>query len=242
MTQSRMAQVFVFGSLVCGLAVASVPTNAMGAALAPADGSYKYSVTRGGASVGSTVVTVKRAAPSITIHEVEAFGSVSETVDESLDGGDLSPTAYDSTFPVTSDVNAVTAHVAFYSGGARFTIDGVPGSTDFRDETGTTRLVIVDGALATGFLFLPAQIRAQALNIFTIYAPSGAETFYSTINATATPPRPAGLPAPDVSLTVDGSSQSGNIEFVVWYDPTSLIVDEVDVPTQQVTIARVRSN
>ncbi|HET9342536.1 MAG TPA: hypothetical protein VFO25_06455 [Candidatus Eremiobacteraceae bacterium] len=241
MTQSRMAKVLVFGLLACALALATASTNALAAALAPSDGSYKYSVTRGGAGVGSTIVTVKRAAPSITIHEVETFGGVTETVDESLDAGDLSPTAYVSTFPVTSDV-AVTARVAFYSGGARFTVDTVPGSTDFRVETGTTRMVVVDGALATGFLFLPAQIRAQALNIFTVYAPSGAETFYCTINATATPPRPPGLPAPDVPLTVDGSSQSGNTEFVVWYDPTSLVVDEVDVPTQQVTIARVRTN
>lgn len=241
MTQSRMAQALVFASLVSALALATASTNALAAALAPADGSYKYSVTRGGSSVGSTVVTVKRAAPSITIHEVETFGGVTETVDESLDAGDLSPTAYVSTFPVTSDV-AVTARVAFYSGGARFTVDTVPGSTDFRVETGTTRLVVVDGALATGFLFLPAQIRAQALNVFTVYAPSGAETFYCRINATAAPPRPTGLPAPDLPLTVDGTSQSGNTEFVVWYDPTSLVVDEVDVPTQQVTIARVRTN
>jgi hypothetical protein len=241
MTQSRMAQALVFCSLACALALATASTSAIAAALAPTDGSYKYSVTRGGSNVGSTVVTVKRAVPSITVHEVETFGGVTETVDESLDGGDLSPTAYVSTFPVTSEVT-VTARVAFYSGGARFTVDTVPGFTDFRVETGTKRLVVVDGALATGFLFLPAQIRAQALNVFTVYAPSGAETFYCTINATAAPPRPAGLPAPDVSLTVDGSSQSGNTEFVVWYDPTSLIVDEVDVPTQQVTIARVRSN
>ena len=81
MTQSRMAQILVFGSLACALVLATASTNAMAAALAPPDGAYKYSVTRGGASVGSTVVTVKRAAPSITIHEAEAFGGVTETVD-----------------------------------------------------------------------------------------------------------------------------------------------------------------
>ena len=95
--------------------------------------------------------------------------------------------------------------------------------------------------MATGFLFLPAQIRAESLSTFTLFAPSGAQTFYTVLNATATPPRPAGLPPADVSLTLDGTAQSGNIEFVVWYDPTTFIVDEIDVPTQQVTIARVRS-
>ncbi|HYK54699.1 MAG TPA: hypothetical protein VEV38_14350 [Candidatus Eremiobacteraceae bacterium] len=241
MSLSRMANIVALGSAACTLAIASTPFGAHAAALAPPDGSYKFSVTRAGASVGSTVVTVKRVAPGVTIHELETFGGVTETVDESLDGGDLSPTGYVSTFPVTSDVPAVTARVAFYSGGARFTIDTVPGSTDFNMEEGTTRMVVVDGALATGFLFLPAQIHEEQLTRFTLFAPSGAETFYCTLNAIAMPPRPAGLPAPDVSVTVDGTAQNGNTEFVVWYDPTTLIVDEVDVPTQQVTIARVRS-
>lgn len=239
MTLSRMAKSIVFGSLAA-VAIASASTDANAAAAAPADGAYKYTVSRAGSGVGSSTVTVKRAATSIAIHEVETFAGVTETVDESLDVGDLSPTGYVSTFPVTSDVN-VTARVTFFSGGAHFTVDTVPGSTDFRVEHGTTRLVVVDGALATGFLFLPAQMHAQGLNAFTLYAPSAAETFYCTLNA-ATPPRPAGIPAPDVFVTVDGVAPSGNTEFVVWYDPTSLIVDEVDVPTQQVTIARVRSN
>lgn len=243
MTLSRMARTVAFGSLACALAIANARTeaSAAAAAIAPVDGSYKYTVTRAGSSVGTSTVTVKRAATSIAIHEVETFGATTETADESLDDTDLSPTAYVSTFPVTSDVT-VTARVAFYSGGARFTVDTVPGSTDFRVEHGTTRLVVVDGALATGFLFLPSQIRAQGLNAFTVYAPSAAQTFYCTINASATPPRPAGIPAADIFVTVDGSAQSGNTEFVVWYDPTSFIVDEIDVPTEQVTIARVRSN
>lgn len=241
MSPSRMARIVMLGSACGAIAIAAARTTAMAAAAAPPDGSYKYSVARAGSSVGSTALTVQRTAPGVTIHEVETFGGVTETVDESLSGGDLSPTAYVSTFPVTSDVT-VTARVAFYSGGARFTLDTVPGSTDFRVEPGTTRLVVVDGALATGFLFLPAQVRAQGLSTFTLYAPSAANTFYCTVNTTATPPRPAGLPAADISLTVDGTAQGTNTEFVVWYDPVSLVVDEVDVPTQQVTIARVRSN
>src|SRR5690348_6421910 len=115
MSMSRMAMTHVLGAAACALAIATAPAGAKAAAPAPADGSYKYAVTRAGASVGSTIVTVKRVAASVTIHEIETFGSVTETVDESLDGGDLSPTSYVSTFPVTSDVTAVTARVAFYS-------------------------------------------------------------------------------------------------------------------------------
>lgn len=240
MSLSRMANIIALGSAACALAIASISLAASAVAPAPPDGSYKYAVSRGGSNVGNAALTVKRAAPSVSIHEVETFGGVTETVDESLDGGDLSPTSYVSSFPVTSDV-AVTAHIAFYSGGARESVDSVPGSTDFRLESGTTRLVIVDGAMATGFLFLPAQVKAQNLTAFTLLAPSLADTYYCRVNATASPPRPAGLPSADIGVTFDGTSQNGNTEFVVWYDPTTFIVDEVDVPTQQVTIARVRS-
>lgn len=239
MSLSRMANFIVLGATTCALAIASAPLGAYAVAPAPPDGSYKYAVSRGGSNVGNAALTVKRAAPGVTVHEVETFGGVTETVDESLDGGDLSPTSYVSNFPVTSDV-AVTAHIAFYSGGARETVDSVPGSTDFRLERGTTRLVIVDGAMATGFLFLPAQVKAQNLTAFTLLAPSLADTYYCTVNATASPPRPAGLPAADLSVTFDGTGQNGNTEFVVWYQPATFVVDEVDVPTQQVTIARVR--
>src|SRR5690348_13072103 len=130
MSLSRMVNIVTVGSLVCTFAIASVPTDARAAAAAPPDGSYKYSITRAGSTVGSTALTVGHAAPNVTIHEVETFGGVTETVDESLSAGDLTPTGYVSTFPVTSDVT-VTARVAFYTGGARFTLDTVPGSTDF---------------------------------------------------------------------------------------------------------------
>ena len=172
------------------------------------------------------------------MHEVETFGAVTETVDESLDESRLASTAYASTFPVSSDVTA-TARVALFNGGARVTLDTVPGSTDFKDESGTSNLVVVDGAMVTGFLFLPAQVKALGLSAFTILAPSQMNTLYCTVNAAAAPPRPA-IPAPDLGMTVDCTGSTGNTEFIVWYDPQSFVVDEIDVPTQQVTIARAR--
>ncbi|MBV8490703.1 MAG: hypothetical protein JO199_09255 [Candidatus Eremiobacteraeota bacterium] len=47
--------------------------------------------------------------------------------------------------------------------------------------------------------------------------------------------RPASVPASDVALAVGGS-----VPFVVWYDPATLVPDEIDVPSQSATVTRVR--
>lgn len=236
MRSSRTASLVAF--FLTASVIAAMPPRAGAAAAAPPDGSYAYSVLRAGSVAGTSTVTVARSGSNVSVNESETFGSVTETVTESLGQGDLAPSSYVSTFPVSSDVTA-TARVVFYTGGARITLDTVPGSTDFKAETGTTRLEVVDGALASGFLFLPAQVKAQGLSAFTILAPSQMNTLYCTINATAAPPRPA-IPSTDVSMTVDCNASGVDTEFIMWYDPASFVVDEIDVPTQQVTIARVR--
>jgi hypothetical protein len=47
------------------------------------------------------------------------------------------------------------------------------------------------------------------------------------------PARPAAVPAGDASISV-----SDPIEFTLWYDPATLIVDELDVPQQQAIYTR----
>ena len=90
----------------------------------------------------------------------------------------------------------------------------------------------------TGFLFLPAQIKALSLAAFTTLSPSRADTYDCKVDAASAPTRPPGVPAADVSVTIDGTSPNGNVTFVEWYDPQTMVVDEVDVPAEQVTIIR----
>lgn len=238
MEWSRMARRgALYGTTLVMLAA---PLGAVGApAPAPADGSYAFTVARGGQKVGDSTVTVRLAGSSITVHEVETFVGVTDTVDESLDPGNLTPTSYTSSFPLTSEVG-ITARLAFYSGGAKETVDGTTGQTDFKNENGTSHLVVVDGAMMSGFLFLPAQIRALALASFTTLSPSRADTYYCQVDGTANPTRPPAVPQADSSLTINGTSPTGNVQFVEWYDPKSMVVDEVDVPAVQVTMSRTR--
>jgi hypothetical protein len=239
MPWSRMT---LFGALaMLAIVWIGVPMRASAApAAAPPDGSYAFTVVRAGLKSGDSAVTVRRTAASIAVHEVETFVAVNDTVDETLDSGTLMPQSYVSSFPLTSEVG-ITAHLAFYSGGARETVDGTSGATDFRLENGTTHIVVIDGAMMAGFLFLPAQVKALSLNSFTVLSPSRADTYNCRIDPSASPARPGTVPAADASLTVDGTSPAGNVHFVEWFDPKTMVVDEVDVPANQVTIARVRS-
>jgi hypothetical protein len=235
---STMARCAAFlSALACSL---TAPLGAVAApAAAPPDNTYAFSVARNGQKVGASTLTVKRVGASIAIHEIETFTGVTDTVDEALDPETLLPGSYTSSFPLTAEVG-ITAHLAFYSGGARETVDGTTGETDFKLESGTSHLVVIDGAMMSGFFFLPAQIKALSLTAFTALAPSRADTYDCQLDATASTTRPPAVPQADVSVTVDGTSPTGNVQFVEWYDPRSMIVDEVDVPANQVTIALTR--
>lgn len=236
MSWSRPARHAILMALGCALMAG--PVGAAGApAVAPPDGTYTFVVMRAAQKSGDSTVTVRRMGASIIVHEVETFTGVTDTVDETLEPNDLLPTSYLTSFPLTSEVG-ITAHLAFYSGGAKETVDGTSGQTDFKLETGTAHLVVVDGAMMAGFLFIPAQIKALSLSAFTALSPSRADTYSCKVDLTAKPTRPPGLPETDVTVTVNGSSPTGNVRFVEWYDPQTMIVDEVDVPAERVTITR----
>jgi len=200
----------------------------------PADASYGYSLSKAGQQFAHTTVTVKHDATDVALHEVETFTSIATpyTVDETLDPVGLVPTSYAVTFPINAQVT-VTAHLTFDLGGAHESVDGTTGSTDLRLEPGTKNQVVIDAALMSGFLMLPAQAKAQSLTTFTSLAPTSTTALSLKVDPAATPARPAGVPARDASLSIEGS-----VNFIEWYDPSSMVVDEVDVPAQLVTISR----
>jgi hypothetical protein len=212
------------------MAVAAAPPAS------PPDGTYAFTLTQNGQKFGDSSVTVKHDAVSLSVHEVESRTSIASpyVVDESVDPIALTPTSYTATFPINASV-VVTGHLAFDPGGATFTVDGTSGSTDFRLEQGTTREVVLDGALISGFLLLPSQVKAQGLTSFTVVAPTGTQSVVAQVDPSAQPARPADVPASDTSLAI-----SGNVNFVEWYDPQTMIVDEIDVPAQQVVINRTK--
>lgn len=203
--------------------------------IALAAGTYAYVATVQGKQSGKTSVTVTHNADgSTTIAEDGAgsFQGMDGTAKATLSlGTDSAPTAYSSHVDVAG--TALDYGVTF--SGATATINGgLGGGSTFTLAVGE-HFAIVDGGLLSGFVALPMQVAAwpgaQLQGIAAIY---GRETPL-TLDAAAKPVRPAGVPAGDVSL-----SYSAPIALVEWYDPTTMVMDELDVPSQAFTVARSR--
>jgi hypothetical protein len=203
--------------------------------IAVAAGTYAYVATVQGKPSGKTTVTVTHNADgSIAIAEDGAgsFQGMAGTAKATLSlGPDAAPTAY------ASHVEAAGTTLDYsvtFSGSTATVNGGLGGGSTFTLAAGE-HFAVVDGGLLSGFVALPMEAAAwpgaQLQGIAAIY---GREAPL-TLDAAAKPARPAGVPAADVSL-----SFSAPIGIVEWYDPTTMVLDELDVPSQAFAVARSR--
>jgi hypothetical protein len=47
--------------------------------------------------------------------------------------------------------------------------------------------------------------------------------------------RPAAVPSQDAALAI-----GGQFPFTIWYDPATYVPDEIDIPSQNIVVSRVR--
>lgn len=201
---------------------ASAPTGAQ-----PPDGTYNYQGVIGSQPILQATVVVKRSTAGVDVKETETAagmqGSITTTADMQL-SPDLRPTGYDAIYGVPGG-KTVPAKVTFSPNAASEQAKGQTLALPLAPNT--SRFAIVDGALLSGFLLLPAQMYGQ--KAVTALAPVvGFSTALSP--ASDNPARPQKLPN-DVHLSI-----TGPVPFVEWYDPTTYVVDEIDVPTQNLTV------
>ncbi|GAC1658688.1 MAG: hypothetical protein NVS9B12_11290 [Vulcanimicrobiaceae bacterium] len=93
--------------------------------------------------------------------------------------------------------------------------------------------IVLDAALVSGFFVLPAQMRAYADADTTVLVPGTGESTFLDVIAGNKPARPTDVPQTDASL-----SFAGEAPFVEWYDPHTLLVDQISLPGQNLTIKR----
>jgi hypothetical protein len=200
-------------------------------------GTFSYSATLAGDPTGTSSLTVSRDSQGTTIQE-KASGTinglrVSATAQLTV-GADLSPQVYDGTYESNGARTVVTASlspsaatvVSSGSGGlpATFSLSGAQ-----------THFVVIEPGLLAGLFALPAQMEAWKDAPVLALAPSYGRGEDLSVDAGAKPQRPGTLPAQDVSV-----SFSGKLPFTIWYDPTTFVPDEIDVPSQSVVVTRVR--
>lgn len=224
-------------------APASAPTSPP-APLAPPNGAYVYLSSLRGQSIGKTTITVSRSAsPSAAV-------VLSESSAGSFNGQSASATAtlqLDTTLIPTSYAAAYSfggppIHAALAFNGATANETSDRGTKSFTLAAGTSRFTVLDGELFAGYFIVPAQMKSWNDAPVTVVAPMyGQSATLTALPAPATLPRPSGVPAGDAAffggVVAPGA---GQITFVEWYDPATMLVDELDVPAQGVTLIRQR--
>jgi hypothetical protein len=102
-------------------------------------------------------------------------------------------------------------------------------------QPNTQHFVVVEPGLLAGLFVLPAQVNAWKTSALTWITPTSAQAQLLTIDPNATAPRPNGVPHNDALLSIEAP-----IAVTIWYDPATLVPDELIVPSQSATLTRER--
>lgn len=198
-------------------------------------GTYTYKTTYQGSSLGTSTVTVSNTSGSMQISE-QTSGSYSGTSGNAnatlVLNPDLSPASYKASGTMGGSPIADSATIS----GDTAQVTSAQGTTaSFKLTSGQKHFVVVDLGTMAGFVPLPAQMQAWSNASVCAVIPSFGQSVVISPDASTTPTRPAAVPATDSSLTFQGHTP-----FTVWYNPTTLVPDEIDIASQGVTITRTQ--
>ncbi|HEY5093508.1 MAG TPA: hypothetical protein VII69_00160 [Candidatus Eremiobacteraceae bacterium] len=195
------------------------------AAPAPPDGTYVYELTVAGQPSTSTI-KVKRDADGLHISEDSEIASHAVNAALVLNASTLAPVSYAATY------DAGTSHpqdisITFTANAAHVATFGL--QTTLAAQPGAPHLVLLDGAMPSGFFALPAVAAAARDASLTAINAGALSAIVLSLNRSLSLPRPASVPAGDVAVSVLSPTA-----FSVWYDPKTFVMHELDVPLQNV--------
>jgi len=182
-------------------------------------------VTAAGQPSTSTI-KVKRAADGLHISEESEIASHAVNAALVLNTASLAPVSYAATY------DAGTSHpqdisISFTANAAHVTTFGL--QTTLIAQSGAPHLVVLDGAMPSGFFALPAAAAAARAASLTAINAGALSAIALSLNRNLSLPRPAGVPAGDVAVSVLNPTA-----FSVWYDPKTFVMHELDVPLHNV--------
>lgn len=201
------------------------------APLTPADGTYTYVSKMNGATVGKTSITVAHAPTGVVLTEKGggSYNGESGTLEDTLDlDSTLAPMSY--TASATFGDRPVKAAVTFKGSSATQSGD-IDKTYDL--AANAKHFVVLDIGPFSGWFALPAQMVAWNNAPALAIAPAFGHGFPLVAAAQPATSRPSGVPAADVSIGV-----TDPVPFTMWYNPQSLLVDELDIPMQGVIVTR----
>ncbi|HEV7180091.1 MAG TPA: hypothetical protein VGN11_09470 [Candidatus Baltobacteraceae bacterium] len=214
--------------LALGLTIAAA--GASGPAVPP--GTYSYAAAINGQGIGTSTITVTADGGSTVISEKGAAsmqgqsGSANDTLTL---GSDLAPSAYKATGNLGQQ--AVQDSATFQ--GNSVSVSGLQGTKSFGLPGNAKHFIVLDLGTLSGFVALPAQMKAWNNAAVLAVVPSYGQSLALVPDSSQRPARPTGVPANDVALAF-----AGQFPFTVWYDPATLVTDELDVPAQGLSVTR----
>jgi hypothetical protein len=127
------------------------------------------------------------------------------------------------------------SNVAFK--GSTASVTGAAGDTQTMNLVAdANHFVVIDPGLISGFFAIPAQMSSWKDKPVIAIVPAFGQSVPLTVGSTTAPAqRPSTIAATDAYLSL-----SGPITVGVWYDPSTMLVDEIDVPSQNATVTRVK--
>ena len=218
--------------IVHALLLAAVAANSA----FPAPATYRYAAMLGGQPVGEWSATVQAGSADTEVDEnssaMVAGMQLAATASLVL-ASDLSPVRYEGSYHMPGQNPSVTVTVA----GGSATVNSTLTNQTQRVELlpSTQHFVVVEPGLLAGLFVLPAQLNAWKESAVTWITPTSSQAQLLTIDPNANVPRPHGVPANDVLLSIERP-----MVVTIWYDPVTLVPDEVSVPSQNATLKRER--
>lgn len=202
----------------------------------PPPATYRYTGSMSGERVGSWSVSVTDDAQGAVIAEsssASVFGMPLAATATLTLGPDLAPTNYDGTYRTPNQ----TPHVSVALTASSATIVSVFSNQPRRValEANTRHFVVIEPGLLAGLFALPAQLKAWKDSSVTWITPTTAQTQSLSPSPSPTAGRPGGVPSGDTVLAIDQPTA-----VTIWYDPATLVPDQITVPSQNAVLTRER--
>jgi hypothetical protein len=149
-------------------------------------------------------------------------------------GPDFAPTTYSGIYRTPSQTPSVSVVLTPNSA----TVVGAFSTQPRQIALGpnTRHFVVIEPGLLAGLFALPAQLGAWQDPSVTWITPTTAQAESLSPNPAPSAARPRGVPAGDVLLAIERP-----IAVTIWYDPATLVPDEITVPSQNAVLIRERS-
>jgi hypothetical protein len=221
-----LAVIVAIAALAASPAATAQPVApAQAAALAPPDGTYYYDLSVAGQSSTSTI-KVERKPDGVHITDNSDLSGHIVTATLVLNAASLAPATYAATY----DVGTKHSQDITVSFGTRVaSVNTFGQQTTLAAQPGAPHMILLDGALPSGFFVLPASAAAARDASLTAINAGALAAIVVSLNRTIAVPRPGGVPAGDVAVSVVSPTA-----FSVWYDPKTFVMHELDVPLQNV--------